>query len=83
MNSETKVFKAIKSATSNGSLKTFVVLLVGAAMAWAVMRTQVSGLISTNSENRKEHKEYREDIKDIVERLSRIEGLLEVVIPKK
>ena len=82
MNSETKVFKAIRAST-NGSMKTVVALLVGAGIAWGAMRTQVSTLNADSIQNKKEHAEYREDIGDISDRLSRIEGKLEIALAKK
>ena len=83
MSSETKMFKAIKDVAPNGSMKYVVTLLLGAAVTWGVMKTQVSTLNADSVQNKREHAEYREAIKDIGERLSRIEGRLEVVIPKK
>ena len=83
MNSETKVFKAIKETASNGGMKTVYGLLIGAGITWGVMKAQVSTLTADSVQNKREHSEFREDIKEIGKSLSRIEGKLEVALPTK
>ena len=87
MSSETRIFKALKEtavkSTSNGNLKNLLVLLVGAGIAWGMMKMQVSELVADSDENKEQHSEYRKDIRGISDRLSRIEGKLEIALAKK
>ena len=73
MGTETKMFKAIKESSGNGWMKTAIAVLVGGAVAWGTLRSQVNDLRNEANDN----KVY---LRQIDQRLSRIEGALKIEI---